>query len=326
MGSALRGQKLPKPQDMSDSDPTAQLERMSDLVFALQQSLAESRQCLLQIDQGLGSPQGPTPLIKHALENALEQNDEQYATMVQLRWLLLRKHERAGPAPTSISSILKPGGNRMNEQPSKVYVVDDSPSVRRAMSRLLKSVGMQVEVFSSAGEFLEHDLPDAPTCVVLDIRMPRISGLDLQRELANRGLDVPIIFITGHGDINMAVKAMKDGAVDFLPKPVNDQDLISAINRALVGHKSRREDQAEIAVVQKRADRLTPRERQVMEMVVTGMLNKQVAYDLGTAEKTIKVHRARVMEKMEAESLAELVRLAARIGIEGPTDDPVDPQ
>ena len=182
----------------------------------------------------------------------------------------------------------------------------------------MKSVGLQVEVFSSARQFLDHELPDVPCCVVLDVRMPRMSGLDLQRELAGRGSDIPIVFITGHGDIDMAVKAMKDGAVDFLPKPFNDQDLVDAINRALDKHQARREQQAGIAEIQARLERLTPRERQVMELVITGSLNKQIAAELGTGEKTIKVHRARVMEKMEAGSVAELVKLAARVGIDGP--------
>ena len=173
-----------------------------------------------------------------------------------------------------------------------VFIVDDSPSVRRALSRLLQSVGLRVEVFSSARQFLDHDLPDTPSFVVLDVRMPRMSGLDLQQEMTEREVAIPIVFITGHGDINMAVQAMKDGAVDFLPKPFNDQDLIDAINRALDSHQTLIDEQAGIAEIQARVDRLTPREHQVMELVITGMLNKQITF-----------------------------KLAARIGIDGPADN-----
>ena len=159
-----------------------------------------------------------------------------------------------------------------------------------------------------------------PSCLVLDVRMPRMSGLELQERLIGAGREIPIVFITGHGDIAMAVEAMKKGAVDFLPKPFNDQDLIDAIHRALAQHERLRNERAERDVVMQRLERLTPREREVMERVITGLMNKQVAGELGTTEKTIKVHRARVMEKMEAESLAELVRLAAKVDIHGPAD------
>jgi FixJ family two-component response regulator len=201
-----------------------------------------------------------------------------------------------------------------------VHVVDDNASVRRALKRLLGSVGIETETYSSAKQFLDATLADVPCCVVLDVRMPRMSGLELQDRLLASGRELPIVFITGHGDIAMAVEAMKKGAVDFLPKPFNDQDLIDAIHRALAQHERLRGERADREEVLARLERLTPREREVMELVVTGMLNKQIAGELGTVEKTIKVHRARVMEKMEAESLAELVRLAARVDIHGPGD------
>ena len=199
-----------------------------------------------------------------------------------------------------------------------VHVVDDNASVRRALKRLLGSVGIQSETYASARQFLEADIADVPSCLVLDVRMPRLSGLELQDRLNAAGRHIPIVFITGHGDITMAVEAMKKGAVDFLPKPFNDQELIDAIHRALSQHERLRDEQAEQAEIFARLERLTPREREVMDLVITGLLNKQVAGELGTSEKTIKVHRARVMDKMEAESLAELVRLAARVDIHGP--------
>ena len=317
MRRTLRGQEkeqAPYPDLASDGRPRREV--LTTLIHELRHCLAGTRRELLRARDLLGAPDPAATRdgAPSAVQRALAENDTAYAIMMKLRWSLLR---RSAP-------VADPGGKgmRMNEPQSMVYVVDDSASVRRALSRLLQSVGLQVEVFGSARQFLEHELPDLPSCVVLDVRMPRMSGLDLQKEMATLGIEIPIVFITGHGDINMAVKAMKEGAVDFLPKPFNDQDLIDSINRALDGHQARRDEQAEIAGVQSRADRLTPRERQVMAMVVTGMLNKQIAGELGTSEKTIKVHRARVMEKMEAESLAELVRLAARIGIDGPADPP----
>jgi len=197
-----------------------------------------------------------------------------------------------------------------------VFLVDDDSSVRRALTRLIKSAGYPVLAFSSAGEFLENSVPSGgPACLVLDIRMPGLSGLDLQGELQKRDSILPIIFITGHGDIPMSVKAMKAGAVDFLPKPVKDKELLPAIEQALARAGRESAERAEIADIRRRSVTLTPREREVMELVVTGMLNKQIAYELGTVEKTIKIHRSRVMEKMKAGSLAELVRIAERIGI-----------
>ena len=203
----------------------------------------------------------------------------------------------------------------MSETKPLVYVVDDNPSIRRALQRLLKSVGLESIAFSSARQFLDYQRPDGVACVVLDVRMPRMSGLELQKKLTALCDDLPIIFISGHGDISMAVRTMRDGAVDFLPKPFNDQDLLDAINRALARHDRARTENADRAEIQRRVDRLTPREREVLALVVTGLLNKQIGGELGTTEKTIKVHRGRVMAKMEAESLAELVRLAAKVGI-----------
>jgi len=197
-----------------------------------------------------------------------------------------------------------------------VFLVDDDSSVRRALTRLIKSAGYPVLAFASAGKFLENNVPsDGPACLVLDIRMPGLSGLDLQGELQKRDSILPIIFITGHGDIPMSVKAMKAGAVDFLPKPVKDKELLHAIEQALARAGRESTERSEIADIRRRSVTLTPREREVMELVVTGMINKQIAYELGTVEKTIKIHRARVMEKMKAGSLAELVRIAERIGI-----------
>jgi FixJ family two-component response regulator len=204
----------------------------------------------------------------------------------------------------------------MLPSPSTVFLIDDDSSVRRALTRLIKSAGYPVLAFASAGEFLENSVPsDGPACLVLDIRMPGLSGLDLQGELQRRDSILPIIFITGHGDIPMSVKAMKAGAVDFLPKPVKDKELLHAIEQALARAGRESTERSEIADIRRRSVTLTPREREVMELVVTGMINKQIAYELGTVEKTIKIHRARVMEKMKAGSLADLVRIAERIGI-----------
>lgn len=199
-----------------------------------------------------------------------------------------------------------------------VFVVDDDASVRKGLERLIKSVGLEVETFASAREFLHRGRYDGPGCLVLDVRMPGLSGLDLQKELAAADYSMPIIFITGHGDISMSVKAMKAGAVDFLPKPFNDQDLLDAIHKAIDKDIRARKKRAEIAETQRRVDTLTPREYQVFTLVITGMLNKQIAGELGASEKTIKVHRARVMQKMQVVSVAELVRLAEKVGITPP--------
>jgi FixJ family two-component response regulator len=202
--------------------------------------------------------------------------------------------------------------------PGAVFVVDDDPAVRKALTRLLKSAGYTVQAFASAGEFLGYwrVSDDGPACLVLDVRMPKFSGLDLQHELQTSNTPLPIIFITGHGDIPMSVKAIKRGAVDFLPKPVQDKDLLPAIEQALARARQEDDERRELGDIQRRLGTLTPRERQVMALVVRGLLNKQIAFELGTVEKTVKVHRARVMEKMEVQSLAELVRLAQRVAID----------
>ena len=194
-----------------------------------------------------------------------------------------------------------------------VFVVDDDTSVRTALKRLIKSLGFKVETFDSAQAFLKHGPHDGPACLVLDIRMPGMSGIELQEQLTDTGLGMPIIFITGHGNIPMSVKAMKAGAVDFIEKPFEDQNLIDAINVAIKKNMKFRTEQAEIKDLQQRVDSLTPREHEVFILVASGMLNKQIAFDLGMSEKTVKVHRARVMQKMKAESLADLVRIAERI-------------
>jgi FixJ family two-component response regulator len=196
---------------------------------------------------------------------------------------------------------------------SIVFVVDDDPSVRRAIKRLIGSEGLHVELFGSAQEFLQCRRPDAPSCLVLDIKLPGITGLDFQRQLAESNIRIPIIFITGHGDIPMTVRAMKAGAVEFLTKPFRDRDLLDAIQVALERDRTRRQEESKIAVLRERFESLTPREQEILPLVASGRPNKQIAADLGTSEITIKVHRGSIMRKMQAESLADLVRMAGRL-------------
>jgi FixJ family two-component response regulator len=201
----------------------------------------------------------------------------------------------------------------MNEPTPIVFVVDDHDSVRRSLKRFLGAEGFQVELFASPQEFLQRERPHVPSCLVLDIRLKGTSGLEFQQELTKAGIPIPIIFLTGHGDIPMTVRAMKSGAVEFLTKPFHDQDLLDAIHLALAKDRLRRQQEAEIAVLQERRESLTPREREVADLVVSGKLNKQIAAEIGIAENTVKVHRSRVMEKMQAQSLADLVRMVEKL-------------
>lgn len=194
-----------------------------------------------------------------------------------------------------------------------VFAVDDDPSVRSSLKFLLSTVGLQAETFDSPDGFLRKELPDVPSCLVLDVRLPGLSGLDLQRELAARNIRIPIVFLTGHADIPMSVRAMKAGAVEFLTKPFRDEDLLNAVRVALDQDRARREQEREVAQLWRRFKSLTSREQEVVSMVVGGMLNKQIAAQLGTAESTVKVQRSRAMEKMQAGSLAELIRMIQKV-------------
>ena len=198
-----------------------------------------------------------------------------------------------------------------------VFVVDDDPSMRRSLETLLRSVGLDVHLFSSAQEFMQAKRPDAPGCLVLDVRLPGMSGLAFQEELAKTGVAIPVIFISGHGDVPMTVRAMKAGAAEFLTKPFDDQVLLDAVHAAIERDRARRRDAASLAALMARYDQLTERERQVMKFVVAGRVNKQIAAELGLSLVTVKVHRGQVMRKMRAKSVAELVRMADRLGSSG---------
>jgi FixJ family two-component response regulator len=201
----------------------------------------------------------------------------------------------------------------MSDANSTVLIIDDDPDLRASVGRLLRSLGINVQLFASISEFLKSDPPECPTCLVLDIRMPGQSGLDLQRELAEANNKIPIIFVTGHGDIPMTVQAMKRGAIEFLTKPFRDQDLLEAIQLGLSRDRERRDNEKDLAVLRERFGSLSPREREIVIQVARGRLSKQIAYDIGIAEATVKVHRSRAMQKMQAGSLPELGRMADKL-------------
>jgi FixJ family two-component response regulator len=207
---------------------------------------------------------------------------------------------------------------RSSAEEAIVFVVDDDASVRDALRNLFRSVGLQVETFGSAHEFLQSKLPNVPSCLILDIRLPRLSGLDFQAELAKADIRIPVIFMTGHGDIPMTVRAMKAGAVDFLTKPFRDQDMLDAVTAAIERDRNGRDEAKVVSDLQARFAKLTPRERQVMNLVIAGLMNKQIAAEIGLAEITVKIHRGHIMRKMGAKSLPDLVRMAELLG-SGPT-------
>jgi FixJ family two-component response regulator len=201
----------------------------------------------------------------------------------------------------------------MTEAPAKIIVIDDDPAIREALGSLLRSVGFDVILLASVGDFLKSGRPDTPTCLVLDVRLPGQSGLDFQRELSRGNIQLPIVFVTGHGDIPMSVQAMKGGAIEFLTKPFRDQDLLDAVHVGLARDRVWLENEKALATLRARFDSLTQREREVMALVVTGRLNKQIAADLGVSEVTVKVHRGQVMQKMRAKSLTELARMTDKL-------------
>jgi FixJ family two-component response regulator len=203
------------------------------------------------------------------------------------------------------------------EQQQVVFVVDDDSGLREALSSLFRSVGLQVKTYASATEFLQSKLPDKPSCMVLDVRLPGLSGLDFQAELAKANIRIPIVFMTGHGDIPMTVRAMKAGAVEFLPKPFRDQDMLDAVQAGLEIDRDRRRHAADLSKLRVSFETLTPREQEIMGLVTAGLMNKQIAGEIGVSEVTVKLHRGNVMRKMEAKSLAELVRMADALGVRG---------
>jgi FixJ family two-component response regulator len=209
----------------------------------------------------------------------------------------------------------------MPEGRDKVFVVDDDEAVRRSLARLLRSAGLAVESFASAGEFLDRNVYDGVGCIVLDVRMPDLDGMELQARLADEGLDLPIVFLTGHGDIPMSVRAMKRGAFDFLTKPVDEEVLLTTVRQALLGHRAARVDRLEAEKLRARVDTLTPREKEVLRCVIAGARNRQIAHHLGIAEHTVKIHRGRAMKKLRVTAVTELVKACQQAGIE-PTTAP----